>query len=115
MKQFLFFSYNTFAKANTFIKSKDGYLIGVSMVAKKYPTFYEDFFIIIGLDFNEKLFYSRIFLLLSDSISMKNYFIRELIKDIIDIVFYWMKILNLLLKRGILLKISNLMYLCLKI
>ena len=30
------------------------------MVAKKYPTFYEDFFIIIGLDFNEKLFYSRI-------------------------------------------------------
>ena len=60
MKQFLFFSYNTFAKANTFIKSKDGYLIGVSMVAKKYPTFYEDFFIIIGLDFNEKLFYSRI-------------------------------------------------------
>ena len=60
MKQFLFFSYNTFAKTNTFIKSKDGYLVGVSVVAKKYPTFYEDFFIIIGLDFNEKLFYSRI-------------------------------------------------------
>ena len=60
MKQFLFFSYNTYAKTNTFIKSKDGYLVGVSVVAKKYPTFYEDFFIIIGLDFNEKLFYSRI-------------------------------------------------------
>ena len=60
MKQFLFFSYNTYAKANTFIKSKDGYLVGVSIVAKKFPTFYEDFFIIIGLDFNEKLFYSKI-------------------------------------------------------
>ena len=60
MKQFLFFSYNTYAKGNTFIKTKEGYLMGVSIVAKKFPTFYEDFFIIIGLDFNEKLFYSRI-------------------------------------------------------
>ena len=60
MKQFLFFSYNTFAKANTFIKTKEGYLMGVSMVGKKYPTFYDDFYLIIGLDFNERLFYSKI-------------------------------------------------------
>ena len=60
MKQFLFFSYNTYAKVNTFIKTKEGYLMGVSMVGKKYPTFYEDFYLIIGLDFNERLFYSKI-------------------------------------------------------
>ena len=60
MKQFLFFSYNTYTKKNSFIKTKDGYLMGVSMTAKKFPTFYEDFFIIIGLDFNEKLFYSKL-------------------------------------------------------
>ena len=60
MKHFLFFSYNSYAKANTFIKSKEGYLIGVSIIGKKFPTFYEDFFYIIGIDFNERLFYSKI-------------------------------------------------------
>ena len=60
MKQFLFFSYNTFSKKNTFIKTKDGYLTGVSMLAKKFPTFYEEFFIIVGLEFNERLFYSKL-------------------------------------------------------
>ena len=60
MKQFLFFSYNTYAKANTFIKTKDGYLLGVSVEAKKFPSFYEEFLLIIGLDFNDKLFYSKI-------------------------------------------------------
>ena len=60
MKQFLFFSYNAYVKTNTFLKNKEGYLMGVSVVAKKYPNFFNDFFIILGIDFNEKLFYARL-------------------------------------------------------
>ena len=51
MKQFIFFDYNSFSKNNTFLKTKEGYLMGIKFTAKKFPTFFDDFFIIIGIDF----------------------------------------------------------------
>ena len=60
MKQFLFFESNSYIKKDTFLKTKEGYLLGVQLTAKKFPTFYDDFFILIGLDFNDKLFLSEI-------------------------------------------------------
>ena len=51
MKQFLFFDYNSFSKNNTFLKTKEGYLVGIKFEAKKFPTFFDDFFIIIEIDF----------------------------------------------------------------
>ena len=60
MKQFLFFNNNSHIIKDTFLKTKEGYLLGVSLTAKKFPTFYEEFFIIIGIDFNDHLFFSEI-------------------------------------------------------
>jgi len=51
MKQFLFFDYNSFSKNNTFLKTKEGYLMGIKFTARKFPTFFDDFYIIIGIDF----------------------------------------------------------------
>lgn len=53
MKNFLFFDYNSHSKSNTFLKTKEGYLQGVNFKAKKFPTFHEDFFMIIGIDFTD--------------------------------------------------------------
>ena len=60
MKQFLFFNINSYIKKDTFLKTKEGYLLGVTLNAKKFPTFYDEFFLIIGLDFNDELFLSEI-------------------------------------------------------
>ena len=60
MKQFLFFDNNSFVRKDSFIKDKGGYLTGVNLTVKKFPTFYDDFFMIIGIDFNDKLFFSEI-------------------------------------------------------
>ena len=60
MKQFLFFENNSHIKKDTFLKSKQGYLIGIKLTAKKYPNFYDDFLMIIGIDFNDNLFFSDI-------------------------------------------------------
>ena len=51
MKQFLFFDYNYFSKQNTFLKTKNGNLINIKFTAKKFPTFFDDFIIIVGIDF----------------------------------------------------------------
>ena len=60
MKQFLFFDINSHFKKDTFLKTKEGYMVGVKLTAKKFPTFYDYFFIIIGIDFNDELFFSEI-------------------------------------------------------
>ena len=60
MKHFLFFDNNSHIKKDSFLKSKEGYLIGVKLTVKKFPTFYEEFFLIIGIDFNDDLFFSEI-------------------------------------------------------
>ena len=54
MKNFLFFEYNSSEKNNTFLKTKEGYLQGLNFKATKFPTFHEDFFMIIGIDFTDK-------------------------------------------------------------
>ena len=59
MKQFLFFDYNFFSKNNTFLKTKEGYLMGIKFSAKKFPTFFDDFFIIIGIDFINDIYDSE--------------------------------------------------------
>ena len=68
MKQFLFFDNNSFSKNNTFLKSKQGYLIGINFTAKKFPSFFDDFLIIAGIDFidertNKKNYHKYSFLL----------------------------------------------------
>ena len=60
MKQFLFFDFNSHIKKDTFLKTKEGYLMGVKLTSKKFPTFYNDFFLINGIDFNDELFLSEI-------------------------------------------------------
>ena len=60
MKQFLFFDNNSYIKKDTFLKDKYGYLIGINLTAKKFPTFYDDFFMIIGIGFNDNLFFSEV-------------------------------------------------------
>jgi hypothetical protein len=59
MKQFIFFDYNSFSKNNTFLKTKEGYLMGIKFTAKKFPTFFDDFFIIIGIDFINDIYDSE--------------------------------------------------------
>jgi hypothetical protein len=59
MKQFLFFDCNSHIKKDTFLKTKQGYLVGIKLTAKKFPTFFDDFFLIIGIDFNDELFSSE--------------------------------------------------------
>ena len=68
MKQFLFFDYNFFSKQNTFLKTKQGYLISINFTAKKFPSFFDDFLIIVGIDFidegsNNKNYHKYSFLL----------------------------------------------------
>ena len=53
MKNFLFFEYNSRVKNNTFLKTKEGYLQGINFTAKKFPNFYNDFFMIVGIDFTD--------------------------------------------------------------
>ena len=60
LKHFLFFDSNLYVNKDGFIKTKEGYLQGIKLSAKKFPTFYDDFFLIIGIDFNDGLFLSEI-------------------------------------------------------
>ena len=53
MKQFLFFNKNTYTKAKTFLKSKEGYLISINFVCKTFPNFSDNFFLISNIIFNE--------------------------------------------------------------
>jgi hypothetical protein len=53
MKNFLFFDNNSHDKKNTFLKTKEGYLQGINFTAKKFPNFYNDFFMIVGIDFTD--------------------------------------------------------------
>ena len=54
MKNFLFFDHNSHVKSSTFLKTKEGYLQGISFKATKFPTFHENFFMIVGIDFTDK-------------------------------------------------------------
>lgn len=60
MKNFLFSDDNSVVKNNTFLRTKEGYLQGINFTAKKYPSFYDDFYMIIGIDFTDNLFKSEI-------------------------------------------------------
>ena len=53
MKQFLFFYKNDFSKNKAFLKSKEGFIISVNFTCKIFPTFNEDFFLIINIIFDE--------------------------------------------------------------
>ena len=55
LKQFLFFYNNTYYKCNTFIKSKEGYLVPVNITTKVFPTFLYDFLLIVNVVFKNKL------------------------------------------------------------
>ena len=52
MKHFLFFERNSYSKEKTFLKSKEGFLISIDFTCKIFPRFYEDFFLIINITFN---------------------------------------------------------------
>jgi len=60
MKQFLFFDYNYFSKNYTFLKTKEGNLIRIKFNAKRFPTFFNDFLLIVGIDFIDDLLKSEI-------------------------------------------------------
>jgi len=60
MKKFLFSNDNSLVKHNTFLRTKEGYLQGINFTAKKYPSFYDEFYMIVGIDFNDNLFLSEI-------------------------------------------------------
>ena len=53
MKQFLFFNKNTYTKAKTFLKTKEGYLISINFVCKTFPNFSDNFFLIANIIFND--------------------------------------------------------------
>ena len=55
LKQFLFFHSNTYSKFNTFIKSKEGYLVSINFECKIFPNFMSDFFLIANIIFNNEL------------------------------------------------------------
>ena len=55
MKQFLFFYENTHIKDNTFIKSKEGYLVSINFTCKTFPNFQENFYLIANIIFNDDL------------------------------------------------------------
>ena len=55
LKQFLFFYENAFSKDNTFIKSKEGYLVSINFTCKTFPNFQENFNLIANIIFNEDL------------------------------------------------------------
>ena len=56
MKQFLFFNSNFYAKNESFIKSKEGYLVSVNFTCKIFPNFINDFYIIVNIIFNDDKF-----------------------------------------------------------
>ena len=60
MKTFLFSDDNSLVKNNTFLRTKEGYLQGINFTAKKFPSFYVDFYMIVGIDFTDDLFLSQI-------------------------------------------------------
>jgi len=63
MKQFLFYYENIFSHDNTFIKSKEGYLVSIKFTCKTFPNFQEDFNLIANIIFNDDLlpeFYNQI-------------------------------------------------------
>ena len=53
MKQFLFFYKNDFSKEKTFLKTKEGFLVSINFTCKLFPSFYDDFFLIIDVMFND--------------------------------------------------------------
>jgi len=55
MKQFLFFYENVFSQDNTFIKSKEGYLVSINFNCKIFPNFHENFNLITNIIFNDDL------------------------------------------------------------
>ena len=55
LKQFLFYQNNSYSKFNTFIKSKEGYLVSVSFECKVFPTFMNDFLFIANVKFNDEV------------------------------------------------------------
>mgnify|MGYP002623805179 CR=1 FL=1 len=64
IKQFLFFNKNVYAKENTFLKSKDGYLVPINFICKTFPNFVDEFYLISNIIFNDEpiseLFYNTI-------------------------------------------------------
>ena len=59
LKQFLFFHSNTYRKFNTFVKSKEGYLISINLETKVFPTFLNDFLLIANIEFINDLEYEN--------------------------------------------------------
>ena len=55
LKQFLFFYSNTYSKFNTFVKSKEGYLVSVNINCKVFPSFMDDFLLIANVIFNNEM------------------------------------------------------------
>jgi hypothetical protein len=53
MKEFLFFYKNDFSKEKTFLKAKEGYLVSINFTCKSFPSFHDDFFLIVNVMFNE--------------------------------------------------------------
>ena len=63
MKQFLFFYENAHTKDNTFILSKEGYLVSINFTCKIFPNFQNNFNFIANIIFNDELlpeFYNNI-------------------------------------------------------
>ena len=64
IKQFLFYNKNTYAKENTFLKSKDGYLVPINFICKTFPNFIDEFYLITNIIFNDEpiseLYYNTI-------------------------------------------------------
>ena len=64
IKQFLFFNKNVYTKENTFLKSKDGYLVPINFICKTFPYFIDEFYLITNIIFNDEpisgLFYNTI-------------------------------------------------------
>ena len=63
MKQFLFFYVNLHSKDNTFIKSKEGYLVSINFTCKTFPNFQHNFNLISNIIFNDDIlpeFYNNI-------------------------------------------------------
>ena len=55
LKQFLFFYSNSYRKCNTFIKSKEGFLVSISFDCKVFPSFIDDFLLIANVIFNDDI------------------------------------------------------------
>jgi len=63
MKQFLFYYENVFSLDNTFIKSKEGYLVPINFNCKIFPNFQQNFNLIANIIFNDDFlpeFYNNI-------------------------------------------------------